>query len=373
MAQEEQQKQGANGPLSGIRVLEIESIGPGPFTGMVLADLGANVLRIRRPAATQRRLNPVLDRGRAGSITADLKSEAGRDQVLALVAQADALIEGFRPGVMERLGLGPDACFARNWRLIYGRVTGWGRSGPLAQRAGHDINYIAISGALHSMGTAESGPVPPLNLVGDYGGGGLLLALGIVSALLESSRSGQGQVVDAAMVDGAAMLMAPLYGVKSVGGWGAERAGNLLDGSCWYYTVYRCRDGWVSVGPLEPEFRRILLERLGLGDEVETLVYASAGDPAPRSRLATIFASRTRAEWSAIFEGTDACVASILSMDEAPSHPQVQDRDTLRLIDGVVHPAPAPRFSRTPNPEPKPASDTRDELLGAWGCIAHEQ
>jgi alpha-methylacyl-CoA racemase len=360
----------ASGPLSGIRVLEIESIGPGPFTGMILADLGANVLRVRRPASVARRVNPVLDRGRAGFVTADLKSEAGREQVLALVEQADALIEGFRPGVMERLGLGPDACLARNARLVYGRVTGWGRSGPLAQAAGHDINYIAISGALHSMGTGESGPVPPLNLLGDYGGGGLLLAFGIVSALLESRRSGKGQVVDAAMVDGAAMLMAPLYGVKAVGGWNANRAGNLLDGSCWYYTVYRCRDGWVSVGPLEPEFRRILLDKLGLGDEMETLLHAPGQDPALRARLAGIFAVRTRAQWSALFEGTDACVASILSMDEAPLHPQVEARETLRVIEGAIHPAPAPRFSRTPNPEPRPARESRSELLSAWGMGA---
>jgi alpha-methylacyl-CoA racemase len=364
---EEHQMKSESGPLTGIRVLEIESIGPGPFTGMILADLGANVLRIRRPAPTPRRLNPVLDRGRAGFVTADLKSEAGREQVLALVAQADALIEGFRPGVMERLGLGPDTCLARNPRLVYGRVTGWGRSGPLAQTAGHDINYIAVSGALHSMGTAESGPMPPLNLVGDYGGGGLLLALGIVSALLESSRSGKGQIVDAAMVDGAAMLMGPLYGLKSVDGWSADRASNFLDGSCWYYTVYPCRDGWVSVGPLELEFRRILLERLGLGHEVDALLHASPGDPVPRARLTAIFASRTRSEWSAIFEGTDACVASVLSMDEASFHPHVQERNTLRLIEGVVHPAPAPRFSRTQNPEPRPARETRDELLSGWG------
>lgn len=358
------------GPLAGIRVLEIESIGPGPFTAMLLADLGANVLRVSRPAMTPRRVNPVLERGRTGSVTVDLKTESGREQVLALVEQADVLIEGFRPGVMERLGLGPEACLARNPRLVFGRVTGWGNTGPLAQRAGHDINYISISGALHAMGTAESGPMPPLNLVGDYGGGGLLLAFGIVSALLETSRSERGQVVDAAMIDGAAVLMAPLFGVKAVGGWSADRAGNMLDGSSWYYTVYPCADGWVSVGPLETEFRRTLLEKLGLGDEVETLLHAPATDSAARTRLAAIFAARTRAEWTAVFEGTDACVASILSMDEAVAHPQIRDRDTLRVVAGAVHPVPAPRFSRTPNPDPRPASETRRELLAAWGAAA---
>jgi alpha-methylacyl-CoA racemase len=358
----------SGGPLAGVQVLEIESIGPGPFAAMVLADLGANVLRVSRPVkGSPRKPNPVLDRGRVGQIALDLKSEVQRDQLLTLIERADVLIEGYRPGVMERLGLGPEPCLDRNPRLVYGRITGWGRSGPLAHSAGHDINYIALSGALHACGTAESGPVPPLNLVGDFGGGGLLLALGVVCAVLEAKTSGRGQVVDTAMVDGAAMLMAMIYGMRANGRWPAPRAGNILDGSAWFYTCYACADGeWVAVGAIEPEFRRVLFDKLGLAAEADALLGARDDDPGIRARLAALFRQRTRAEWQAVFEGTDACVSPVLSLAEVAGHPHNRARGLLREVDGVLQSPPAPQFSRTPPGAAVDAADERRQRLARW-------
>lgn len=339
----------SQGPLAGIKVLEIQSMGPGPFAAMALANLGANVLRIASPASrTQPPFNPVLDRGRCGELMIDLKSPAGCAQILDLVEQADVLIEGFRPGVMERLGVGPDACMGRNPRLIYGRVTGWGREGPLAHTPGHDINYLALSGALHASGSRESGPWPALNLVADFGGGGMLLALGIASALFESGISGNGQVVDAAMIDGSAMLMSMIYGLRANGRWPAARAGNFLDGSAYYYTTYRCSDGeWVAVGAIEATFRRALFAGLGIDSEADALMQARDDDPAVRERLAAIFARHPRAHWQEVFERSDACVSPVLSIDEAAEHPQNMAAGSLRKIDGIIQPCAAPRFSRT--------------------------
>lgn len=352
-------------PLHGVKVLEIESIGPGPFAAMILADLGANVLKVVRPGPRPEP-NPVLGRNRAGEITIDMKSDEGRAQLLELVKQTDVLIEGFRPGVMERLGVGPEECLSRNASLIYGRITGWGRDGPLAETAGHDINYISLSGALYPIGTAASGPIPPLNLVGDYGGGGLLLALGVTTALFQRSTSGEGQVVDAAMIDGAAMLMAPLYGLLANGRWKASRATNILDGSAYYYRCYQCSDGgWMSVGPLEPRFRRIMLELLGLENEAEQILNTQADDPNVHTQLENAFRQHTRNYWERIFEGSDACVAPVLSMAEVLNHPQNQQWRTFREIDGIIHPTPAPRFSSCEQNQ-MDAVAPRDELLDAW-------
>ncbi len=358
------------GPLTGLNIIEIESIGPGPFAAMTLADLGANVLRIARPTRmTASNRNPVLCRGRTGTLSLDLKKPADVQRLLALLERSDAVIEGFRPDVMERLGLGPEACLGRNPKLVYGRVTGWGRTGPLALTAGHDINYIALTGALHACGTAASGPIAPLNLVGDFGGGGLMLAFGIVCALLEARTSGRGQIVDAAMIDGASVLMAMIYGLRAQGRWPAERAGNILDGSAYFYTVYECADGWMAVGAIEPEFRLELLERLGLGGEASTIMRADAADPEVRGRLAAIFKTRTRAEWRQVFDDTDACVTPVLRMDEVQSHEQIAARATFSTVDGVTHPNPAPRFSRTPAAAPGSPASARATAarLEAWG------
>jgi alpha-methylacyl-CoA racemase len=362
-----------DGPLAGLKVLEIEGIGPGPFAAMTLADLGADVLRIAGPPGKVRRKpNPVLGRGRTATLYLDFKNPDAIDRVLQLVERADALIEGFRPGVMERLGLGPDECLRRNPRLVYGRVTGWGRSGPLAAAAGHDINYIALTGALHACGTAESGPVPPLNLVGDFGGGGLLLSFGIVCALLEARVSGRGQVVDAAMTEGAGLLMSMIYGFRASGRWSAPRAGNVLDGSAYFYTCYQCAcGGWVAVGAIETEFRRTLLELLGLGSEAETILQASDDDATVRQRLAAIFKLRSRAAWQQLFDGTDACVSPVLGIDEVVSHPQNVAADSFRLIEGALHPSPAPRFSRTPAAAPghTQSAEARTAQLAEWGLM----
>jgi alpha-methylacyl-CoA racemase len=361
----------SNGPLAGLKILEVESIGPGPFAGMVFADLGANVLRIARPSSeATRTANSVLGRGRTATLTLDLKSAHDTQRLLRLIDHADALIEGFRPGVMERIGLGPDPCLSRNPRLVYGRVTGWGRSGPLAQTAGHDINYIALTGALYACGTAGSGPMPPLNLVGDFGGGGLLLAFGVVCALLEARNSGRGQVVDAAMTGGAALLMAMLYGMRANGRWPAARAGNMFDGSAYFYTCYPCSDGgWMAVGAIEPKSRLQLLQLLGLAEDADTIMAAPDNDDATRARLAQIFLSRTRAEWQQVFDGTDACVTPVLQMDEVMKHEQNRVRGNFALVDGVTHPGPAPNFSRTPSisPERHPINGDRNVRLQDWG------
>jgi alpha-methylacyl-CoA racemase len=368
------------GPLSGIRIVEIAGIGPGPFCAMMLADLGAGVIRVDRAerARAPRMPGPNLDllnRGRR-SVGVDLKSPAGVEVVLRLVERADALIEGFRPGVMERLGLGPEVCLARNARLVYGRMTGWGQDGPLAKAAGHDINYIALSGALHAIGRADGPPPPPLNLVGDFGGGGLLLAYGIACALVERSRSGRGQVVDAAMVDGAAALMAIIYGAHAAGWWRDERQSNMLDGGAHFYDSYETRDGkYVAIGSIEPQFYEQLLALTGLSDEELPKQMDRSGWQPMKKRLAEIFRSRTRDEWCRIMEGTDVCFAPVLSLTEAPEHPHNRARGTFVEVEGVRQPGPAPRFSRTPGAIERPpahAGEHTDEALAEWGFAADE-
>jgi alpha-methylacyl-CoA racemase len=364
-----------SGPLSGIRIVELAGIGPGPFCAMMLSDLGAEIVRVDRAerARLPRADGPNLDllnRGRR-SVGVDLKSPRGVEVVLRLVAHADALIEGFRPGVMERLGLGPEVCLSRNPRLVYGRMTGWGQDGPLARAAGHDINYIALSGALHAIGRGDSPPPPPLNLVGDFGGGGLLLAYGIVCALLERERSGEGQVVDAAMVDGAAALMTIIYGAHASGWWKDERAANMLDGGAHFYDSYETKDGrYVSVGSIEPQFYAQLLELAGLADAGLPPQMDRRGWAPSKERLAAIFRSKTRDEWCQIMEGTDVCFAPVLSLAEAPEHPHNKARGTFVEVAGVRQPGPAPRFGRTPGAIARPpahAGEHTDQTLADWG------
>ena len=348
------------GPLAGLKVIEMVGLGPAPFCAMLLADQGAEVIRIDRPGAVGALgLPPKYDvpaRGRR-SLAIDLRKPGAVDAVLDLVAQADMLIEGFRPGVMERLGLGPDVCLARQPRLVYGRMTGWGQSGPLAHAAGHDINYIALSGVLHAIGRAGEAPVPPLNYVGDYGGGAMMLAFGVLAALFEAQRSGRGQVVDAAMTDGAALLSAMFWGLKAAGAWNNERGANLLDSGTHFYDTYRCADGrYVAVGAIEPQFHAELLQRLGLDVAEFKRALDPSRWPAYKARLAAVFATRTRDEWCALLEGTDACFAPVLDWDEAPRHPHNVARGTFVEIDGIVQPAPAPRFSRTRADTPPPPS-----------------
>ncbi len=359
------------GPLAGLHVVEFAGIGPGPFAAMMLADMGANVVRVDRVGSTLLGLDyDVLNRGRR-SIALDLKRPEAVEAALRLVEKADALIEGFRPGVMERLGLGPDVCLARNPRLAYGRITGWGQEGPLAHTAGHDINYIALSGALHAIGTQDGGPAVPLNLIGDFGGGGMLLAFGLVCAVLEARTSGTGQVVDAAMTDGAAALMAMIYGMAGNGQWTDRRQANLLDGGAPFYGTYRCADGkWVAVGALEPQFYALLLDKLGLDDPAFRAQSDRSMWPRLRAALTDAFARRTRQEWCEVLEGTDSCFAPVLDLAEAPAHPHNASRGTLEQRDGIVQPAPAPRFSRTPaalrRPPPQPGEHGR-EILAEHG------
>ena len=364
----------ARGPLDGVRVLELAGLGPCPMCGMLLAELGADVLRIERlePSGLGFDLPPEVDllhRSRP-AVAVDLKQGAGIDLVLALVERADALIEGFRPGVTERLGLGPEPCARRNPRLVYGRVTGWGQTGPLAGTAGHDLNYIALTGALHAIGRAGQPPVPPLNLVGDFGGGALYLAVGVLAALVEARRSGRGQVVDAAMVDGAASLMTAAYALRAAGLANDRRGTNVLDGGAHYYDVYETRDGrYLAVAPIEPKFYAELLRRLDL--DPGALPQAPRDDwPASKAALAAVFRTRTRDEWMAAFEGSDACVAPVLDMDEAPRHPHNRARDTFVERAGRWQPNAAPRFSRTPTrirSDPEPAGRDTRRTLRAWG------
>jgi alpha-methylacyl-CoA racemase len=371
------------GPLAGLRVVELAGIGPGPFAAMMLADMGAEVLRVDRVAAVGEPA-PTWDvnaRGRR-SVGVDLKHPEGRETVLRLVERADALIEGFRPGVTERLGLGPDDCLARRPSLVYGRMTGWGQDGPLAQEAGRDIDYLALSGTLAMIGRAGEPPVPPLTLVGDFGGGGMLLAFGVVCGVVEAARSGRGQVVDAAMVDGAALLAGMMHGLRADGQWG-ERGTNLLDSGAWYYEVYETADGrYVSVGAIDPRARAEVLRVTGLGDGTDgegAVDDADADDraawPAMKARMAAVVRTRTRDDWVAAFAGTDACVAPVLDPGEAPDHPHLRARGTFTEVDGVVQPAPAPRFGRTPGaiagPPPAPGEHT-DEALADWGLSAAE-
>jgi alpha-methylacyl-CoA racemase len=340
------------GPLGGLKIVEMAGIGPGPFAGMMFSDLGADVIRIDRlpkrgaDGFENVRKPNVVDRGRR-SIAVDLKTPAGVALALELIAQSDAVIEGFRPGVMERLGLGPEVCLAANPKLVFGRVTGWGQHGPLADTAGHDINYIAISGALHAIGTRES-PLPPLNLVGDFGGGAMMLAFGVVCALWEAQRSGRGQVVDAAMTDGAAILMAMMYGFKANGTWRDGRASNLLDGGAPFYGVYPCADGkFVAVGALEPQFFEEFVSGLGLDAEAIGDRWKPQSWPAWRAAIAAAFLTRPRDAWAEAFADSDACVTPVMSLEEAPQHPHNAARATFAPGPGGPQPAPAPRFSRT--------------------------
>lgn len=334
------------GPLTGFRIIELAGIGPGPFCGMMLSDMGAEVIRVDRMSPGGRP-NDVLQRNRR-SIGVNLKSAEGVETVLRLVESADAIFEGFRPGVTERLGLGPDDCLARNERIVYGRMTGWGQDGPMANAAGHDINYIGLSGALHAVGRAGERPVPPLNLVGDFGGGGMLLAYGIVCALLEAQKSGKGQVVDAAMVDGAASLMSMFFTMAASGMFKDQRGTNLLDGGAHFYDTYETKDGrWICIGSIEPQFYALLVEKAGLDAERFADQMNASKWGSYKEELTEVFKQKTREEWCAIMEGTDVCFAPVLSIFEAPEHPHNKARGTFVELDGVMQPAPAPRFSRT--------------------------
>jgi alpha-methylacyl-CoA racemase len=347
------------GPLQGVKVVEMAGIGPISFAGMMLADLGAEVTRIERPAkgGAAWGASPVLDRGRHAR-QVDLKSAAGVDEVLALITGSEVLIEGFRPGVMERLGLGPDECLARNPALVFGRMTGWGQSGRYAHTAGHDITYLAISGALHMIGEPDRKPVPPVNLVGDFGAGATYLVIGVLSALLHARVSGVGQVVDAGIVDGAVSLTGILHGFLEQGAWRDERGVNLLDGGAPFYDCYRCADGkWVAVGALEPQFYAALLEALGMaGDEAIAAYLDPATWPTIRERFTAKFAERSRDEWHELFADSDCCVAPVLSMTEAREDGHNRDRDVFVEVGGMPQPAPAPRFSVTEPDVPAPAA-----------------
>jgi alpha-methylacyl-CoA racemase len=335
------------GPLAGYRIIELAGIGPGPFCGMMLSDMGAEVIRVDRYGAGAARTKDVLARNRH-SIAVDLKKPEGVETVLRLAATADGLFEGFRPGVTERLGLGPEQCMGRNAKLVYGRMTGWGQEGPMAQAAGHDINYIGLSGALHAIGRKGERPVPPLNLVGDFGGGGMLLAFGMVCGLLEAQKSGKGQVIDAAMVDGAATLMAMFFTMGAAGAFKDQRGTNLLDGGAHFYDTYETGDGkHICIGSIEPQFYALLLEKTG----VDKAQFAPQMDPAQwpalKAELTRVFKTRTQAQWCEIMEGTDVCFSPVLSIFEAPQHPHNKARGSFIEVDGVIQPAPAPRFSRT--------------------------
>jgi alpha-methylacyl-CoA racemase len=368
------------GPLDGVKILEIAGIGPGPFASMMLSDMGAEILRIDRAQSVTGAdpESPSLDflaRGRR-SVALDLKQPDGVALLLKLVEGTDALLEGFRPGVMERLGVGPDVCLARNPRLVYGRMTGWGQEGPLAQAAGHDINYIALAGALEPIGRRGEKPLPPLNLVGDFGGGGMLLAYGVVCALVERATSGSGQVVDAAMVDGAAALMTIFHGAQQSGWWKEERGTNMLDSGAHFYDTYETADGkFVSFGAIEPQFYAELIEKLGLAAEDLPPQMDRSQWEAQKERFTKLVKTRTRDEWCEILEGTDACFAPVLSMTEARSHPHIRARETFVEVAGAPQPGPAPRFSRTPceisGPPPHPGQHT-DEALSDWGIEASE-
>jgi alpha-methylacyl-CoA racemase len=368
------------GPLRGIKVVEIAGLGPAPFGAMVLADLGADVVVVDRvgegvgldPATVK---HNIYGRGRR-SVAVDLKHDAGSDVVGRLAEGADVFVEGVRPGVAERLGIGPDDLRARNPRLIYARMTGWGQAGPLAHKAGHDIDYIALAGPLAHIGRRGQPPTPPLNLVGDFGGGGMLLALGVCAALVERATSGVGQVIDAAMVDGAALLLAPVFPTHATGYWNDERGTNFLDSGAPYYDTYECADGtYLALGAIEPQFYADLLVGLGLDGEDLPDQNDQSSWPAMKERFATIVRSKTRDEWAAVFDELDACVAPVLSMGEVADHPHNRARQTYVEVDGVVQPAPAPRFSRTPaalDRPPTPAGHHTDEVLAEWGFTADE-
>ncbi len=365
------------GPLNGYTVIELAGIGPAPMGGMMLADMGAEVIRIDRAAGASNMMpKDVSARGKK-SVVLNLKDPAGIETLLRLVEKADVLVDPFRPGVCEKLGIGPDACLARNPKLVFARMTGWGQDGPLAQAAGHDINYISITGALYAMGRKGQKPVPPLNLVGDMGGGGMLLVTGVLAALLETSNSGKGQVIDVAMVDGAAQLMWMFHGFQAMGLWDAsQRESNMLDGGAHYYDTYECADGqYISIGSIEPQFYALLKHHAGLSEEDFGDQNNAAAWPQMKQKLTAVFLQKSQAEWCAIMEGTDVCFAPVLSFMDAPAHPANVARKTYIDVGGVTQPAPAPRFSRTPSsvrhPGPNPGQDT-DTVLAAMGFAEHE-
>jgi alpha-methylacyl-CoA racemase len=354
------------GPLTGLRVVELAGIGPGPHAAMILGDLGADVVRIDRPGASG--ADPMLRNRRF--VVADLKSEQGRELVLKLVAKADVLIEGYRPGVTERLGLGPDDCAKVNERLVYARMTGWGQTGPRSQQAGHDINYISLNGVLHSIGRVNERPVPPLNLVGDFGGGSMFLLLGILSALWERQSSGKGQVVDAAMVDGSSVLVQMMWGMREMGMWADERGTNMLDGGAPYYDTYECADGrYVSVGAIESQFYAAMLDGLGLDPADLPAQNDRSRWPELRARFTEVFASKDRDHWAKVFADSDACVTPVLAFGEVESEPHITERDTFYRVGNGLQPLPAPRFSRSapdqPRPPRQPGSDT-EAVLNDW-------
>jgi len=359
------------GPLKGLKIIEMAGIGPGPFCGMVLADLGAKIIRVDRASAIGTgSKQDAANRGKK-SIAVDLKSEEGVEVVLKLVETADAIFEGFRPGVMERLGLGPDVCSKRNERIVFGRMTGWGQEGPLANAAGHDINYISLTGALAAIGRPGSPPVPPLNLIGDFGGGGMLLALGLVAALLEAKESKKGQVVDAAMTDGSALLMTMIYTMQSSGVWKTSMGSNLLDGGSHFYDTYECKDGkFISLGSIEPQFYALLCQIAELDESIFGNQMSRDSWPEKKEAIKKIILDKTRDEWCELMEGTDVCFAPVLDMSEAPKHPHNVERKTFIDLEGVTQPAPAPRFSRT-EPEvvssPSVVGEHTDEVLTSIG------
>ena len=359
------------GPLKGLKIIEMAGIGPGPFCGMVLADLGAKIIRVDRASAIGTGSKQDASNRGKKSIAVDLKSEEGVEVVLKLVETADAIFEGFRPGVMERLGLGPDVCSKRNERIVFGRMTGWGQEGPLANAAGHDINYISLTGALAAIGRPGSPPVPPLNLIGDFGGGGMLLALGLVAALLESKESKKGQVVDAAMTDGSALLMTMIYTMQSSGMWKTSMGSNLLDGGSHFYDTYECKDGkFISLGSIEPQFYALLCQIAELDESIFGNQMSRDSWPEQKEAIKKIILDKTRDEWCELMEGTDVCFAPVLDMSEAPKHPHNVERKTFIDLEGVTQPAPAPRFSRT-EPEvvssPSVVGEHTDEVLSSIG------
>ena len=360
------------GPLQGLRIIEIEGMGPAPFCGMMLADMGAEVISVSRKsgAYSVTPATAISERGKK-SIALNLKHPQGVQTLLTLCESADALIEGFRPGVMERLGLGPDECLAKNPALVYGRMTGWGQTGPLAQAAGHDINYISLSGALHAMGRAGEKPVPPLNLVGDFGGGGMFLAFGVVCAILEAGKSGKGQVLDVSMVEGSAVLMQMMYAYLAGKTWVDQRGVNLLDGGAYFYDSYETLDGkYIAIGAIEPQFYQRLMELAELDENTFGKQWDLEQWPLMREKLVEIFKRKTREQWCELMEGSDVCFAPVLSMNEAPQHPHNRERQSFITINGVTQPAPAPKFSRTPaqvqHPAPFPGADT-DAVLAQHG------
>lgn len=359
------------GPLQGIKIIEMGAIGPGPFAGMLLADMGAEVIVVERYAASKEHRMPDCNRRGKKSIALNLKQAAGVETLLQLIEQADVLFEGFRPGVMERLGLGPEICLARNPRLIFGRMTGWGQDGPLAKAAGHDINYISLTGALFATGRAEGKPVPPLNLVGDYGGGGMFLVTGILAALIERQGSGKGQVVDAAMTDGSAVLMSIFNSLHAMGMWTPKRGVNMLDSGAHFYDTYETKDGkYVSIGSLEPQFYAQLIEKAELDPETFSNQMNQQEWPSLKEKLSEVFKRKTQMEWCEIMEGSDVCFAPVLDFIEAQQHPHNVARKTYIEVDGLVQPAPAPRFSRTPSEVqfgPRAAGENTEEILQGWG------